>query len=242
MGDAGGGRRRTLALDFDGVLHSYTRGWTGPVPEDPPEPGAAEFARRMAETCDLVCLTTRADTGEGGTAVESWLHRHGFPPMAVTDRKPPAVAYVDDRAVRYHAGNWEECARRVAWLRGLNARRGAGADPLLTPDLVDAAIDAAFPLAGGSAPAAVPHVHAALCAVLARLREAGHLRGGHAGTRVAPATPDAVQVAAAMAEDLRARPPGVGTGDVLADAYADALDTARHLKWLLMREEARGGG
>lgn len=41
--------KRTVALDFDGVLHPYTRGWTGYVPDDePPMPGALEFVQPKA--------------------------------------------------------------------------------------------------------------------------------------------------------------------------------------------------
>ncbi len=36
-----------IALDFDGVLHMYSSGWTGPIPFDPPVPGAVEFCKRL---------------------------------------------------------------------------------------------------------------------------------------------------------------------------------------------------
>ena len=39
-----------LALDFDGVLHSYTSGWQGAdVISDPPVPGAIEFLMEAVE-------------------------------------------------------------------------------------------------------------------------------------------------------------------------------------------------
>ncbi len=35
---------RTIAVDYDGVLHPYTAGWVGSVPADEePMPGAPEF-------------------------------------------------------------------------------------------------------------------------------------------------------------------------------------------------------
>ena len=38
-------RKLKIGLDFDGVLHSYESGWTGPLPQDPPVPGAASPGR-----------------------------------------------------------------------------------------------------------------------------------------------------------------------------------------------------
>ena len=39
--------KKTIALDFDGVLHSYKQGWTGDTPEDPPNEGANKFVRDL---------------------------------------------------------------------------------------------------------------------------------------------------------------------------------------------------
>ncbi len=97
----------TVAIDLDGVLHSYTRGWTGPYPEDDPNPGAVEFVEGLiADGFRVVIMTTRASTIEGEAAVFTWLEHHGFPPLEVTSKKIPAIAYVDDRAVPF-VGDWE---------------------------------------------------------------------------------------------------------------------------------------
>jgi hypothetical protein len=104
-------RGKTVALDFDGVLHSYVSGWTGVEPTDPPTPGALDFVRELLAAGVVVrILTTRAQTPEGQTATVRWLIQHGFrdhqntEDLLVTCEKIPAVAYVDDRAVRGSRG------------------------------------------------------------------------------------------------------------------------------------------
>jgi len=108
-------RGGTVAVDFDGVLHAYVSGWTGPVPADSPEPGALEFVRWLqSEGATVVVLSTRARTRTGARAIRRWLADHGFPPLKVTDRKVNAVAYVDDRAVPYQpADGWPACRSHV---------------------------------------------------------------------------------------------------------------------------------
>jgi hypothetical protein len=117
---------RTVAVDFDGVIHSYTRGWTGYTPRDAPEPGALEFVQRLlAEGFDVVVMTTRAATREGLFATRDWLVLHGFPDLRVTDQKIPAIAYVDDRAVSYrHGASWDDVRAAVLELTPNHLRRG----------------------------------------------------------------------------------------------------------------------
>lgn len=53
-------RRVRIALDFDGVLHSYTSGWTGEIPMDPPTPGAVVFVEELLrQGYKLHIFTTR---------------------------------------------------------------------------------------------------------------------------------------------------------------------------------------
>jgi hypothetical protein len=104
---------KTICLDFDGVIHSYRRGWTGFVPEDPPEPGAREFVQTlMNREAKVVVCSARCGVEKGCEATVAWLEKHGFPPVKVSHGKPIADYYVDDRAVKYD-GDWGEVAAQI---------------------------------------------------------------------------------------------------------------------------------
>ena len=103
--------QRALCTDLDGCLHAYRDGWQGhSVVADEPEPGAVAACKALAEAgWRLYVLTSRQELG----VVVDWLDRHGFPDMEVTRVKPIAVAYVDDRALRYE-GNWPSVRKMFA--------------------------------------------------------------------------------------------------------------------------------
>lgn len=88
--------RPVVCVDLNGVLDCYT-GWRGAEHWDPPRPGAAEFLKSLAEQgFRVVVFTTR-----WGDDARGWLARHGLDRWVseVTDRKPAAHVFVDDRAV-----------------------------------------------------------------------------------------------------------------------------------------------
>ncbi len=110
----------TIAVDFDGVIHTYSRGWQDGTIYDPPIPGALEGLRTLMAR-DAVFVFTSRNTEQ----VADWLFEHGEfnitwePPgeaicefwnvrdrILVTNRKLPATAYLDDRAVRFV--DWEQ--------------------------------------------------------------------------------------------------------------------------------------
>lgn len=101
--------KKTIALDFDGVLSAYT-GWKGPEVLDPPLPGAIDALRRYLEAdFALVIFTTRADTPEGATRIRNWLIDAGLSAaeqnqIEVTNLKPPAWLYIDDRCYLFEGG------------------------------------------------------------------------------------------------------------------------------------------
>lgn len=107
---------RTLAVDFDGVLHQYSRGWADGTIYDPPLPGAIEGLRALMQRY-TVCVHTTRDVQQ----VADWLSwyaiptvTYGEPPLfwdvpglvLVTNRKIAAVAYIDDRA--YYFRDWQQ--------------------------------------------------------------------------------------------------------------------------------------
>ncbi len=133
---------RTVAVDFDGVLHPYTKGWVGPVPADePPTPGAREFLEALvADGYRVVIFSTRCDTPEGLAGTCDWINQHGLAGLIdnVTSQKPAAVAYVDDRAVVYRHGNWIQCQAEINRLATGRAHGAAPApEPLTDLEIAD---------------------------------------------------------------------------------------------------------
>lgn len=94
---------KTVCLDFDGVLHSYTDGWQGEDVIGDPEPGAIEFVQKLLdEGANVVIQSRRAKTEKGRKAIRNWLDNHDFPHIdEILHTKPTANFYVDDRAVPY---------------------------------------------------------------------------------------------------------------------------------------------
>ena len=94
---------RTVVFDFDGVIHSYTSGWQGEdaIP-DPPVPGIREALKEIHDAgYEVVVVSTRCATIKGHRAIEAWLYDNGLREYIdkVCKEKPPAVAYIDDRAI-----------------------------------------------------------------------------------------------------------------------------------------------
>lgn len=130
-------RRPTISVDFDGVLHSYTSGWKGAsVIPDPPVLGAIEWLTYLTQDFDVVVCSARASRPWGWWAIRRWLRRELFahwgahPVIAddalaairVSNRKPAAIVYVDDRAWRFDGKHFPSVAELKAHRPWMNAR------------------------------------------------------------------------------------------------------------------------
>lgn len=94
----------TIAIDFDGVLHKYSRGWQDGTIYDPPMEGAMEAVSKLVKKGHrVIVFTTRIALDD----VRVWLIKHKFDIDIndVTNIKPIAHIYIDDRAVRFI--DWE---------------------------------------------------------------------------------------------------------------------------------------
>ena len=95
-------KKQTVVFDFDGVIHSYISGWKGStVIPDPPVPGIAEAIRSIRKHYIVAVVSTRCATAAGIKAVSDWLDKYGIEVDAVVKEKPPAIVYIDDRAIRF---------------------------------------------------------------------------------------------------------------------------------------------
>lgn len=92
----------TICLDFDGVIHSYKSGWVSyEIIPDPIVKGVREFIEEAKKDYKICVFTTRAKTENGKLAVKGYLIKNGIDvsDIEITDTKPPAIAYIDDRAI-----------------------------------------------------------------------------------------------------------------------------------------------
>jgi len=109
--------KKTLCLDFDGVLHSYTSGWGGhEVIADDPVPGALEFLYDAVKVFKVAIFSSRSSTSQGIEAMQRWVEAHAKPlffdygapwwlQIEWPVNKPAAFVTIDDRAITF-TGEW----------------------------------------------------------------------------------------------------------------------------------------
>lgn len=93
--------KKTVVFDFDGVIHSYTSGWKGEdVIPDPPVKGITQAIQLIRNAgYEVVVVSTRCATQKGLEAVQKYLADNGIEVDRVCKEKPPAIVYIDDRAI-----------------------------------------------------------------------------------------------------------------------------------------------
>ncbi len=102
--------RPIVCVDLDGVLNEFD-GWKYAEYFHPPRAGAREFLKALCGSgYRVVVFTCR-----WAPHVERWLAENGLAEYVseVTDKKPPAHVYVDDRALRFR-GDFDETLSAIA--------------------------------------------------------------------------------------------------------------------------------
>lgn len=126
------GRKRTLCVDFDGVIHSYASEWQGAtVIPDPPVPGAFEWLAKMVDysdddgnTFEIAVYSSRSKEPGAIEAMQAWFTANGLPwdvflKLTFPTQKPPAFMLIDDRAFCFE-GFWPDAQWIIdfkSWVR-----------------------------------------------------------------------------------------------------------------------------
>lgn len=92
---------KTVVFDFDGVIHSYKSGWKGiDIIPDKPVNGIKQAINEIRNAgYEVVVVSTRCADKKGIKAVRKYLSDNGIIVDRVCKEKPPAIVYVDDRAI-----------------------------------------------------------------------------------------------------------------------------------------------
>lgn len=109
-----------LCIDFDGVIHSYERGWQSGEIYGEVVPGFFEWFAQVDARFSLVIYSSRSKTPEGIEAMRNWLWAkrdqyiaagNSCPPLTFVyaDQKPAAWLTIDDRAIQFR-GDWSDPA------------------------------------------------------------------------------------------------------------------------------------
>lgn len=116
--------RTNLAIDFDGVIHKNSKGFYDGTIYDEPVEGVYEALQQLSERYTLVVFTAKAKpdrelvNGKTGTElVWEWLDKYQFSQFisSVTSEKPRAVAYIDDKGIRFES--WDTCLQTMSELK-----------------------------------------------------------------------------------------------------------------------------
>lgn len=130
----------TLAIDFDGVIHAYSRGWHDGTCYDEPMPGALNAIRDFMRVRPVAIMTARPVymvaewmrtwlpgvplVVDADCSLDHWTSLDG---ILITNRKIIAAHYIDDRALRFlpdvegwagmvfRVTTWDEHYRRKAF-------------------------------------------------------------------------------------------------------------------------------
>lgn len=112
--------KKTLAIDFDGVIHKYSKKYYDGTIYDKPIKNAKKALKKLAKLYKIVIFTTRLNpcfdevNKEKGVNVRKdileWLKKNEFKKNIhwheLTNNKPAAIAYIDDRGIRFT--NWQD--------------------------------------------------------------------------------------------------------------------------------------
>lgn len=118
------GGSRTVAIDADGVCHSYHLGWHDGTMYGHVIDGCADALAELAKNYKLVIFTARDSLDD----VRRWFEANDLDQYvsAYTGQKPSAVAYIDDRSILFcpeRGAGWPAMPAAVDELVRRKARR-----------------------------------------------------------------------------------------------------------------------
>jgi len=99
--------KKTLLIDFDNVIHKAGEGYkTGDIYDGPVKGAVFTLNKLISAGYDPKIFTAREQSE--WPKIRTWLRDNGFPKLVITNKKTPALAYIDNRAIRFIS--WSDIA------------------------------------------------------------------------------------------------------------------------------------
>jgi len=108
------GDELNLAIDFDGVIHKFDKGFHDGTCYGDPICGSLEALKRLSKKYNIIIFTAKArhdrpivNGKTGPELVSEWLDKHGVLECVseITAEKPRAFLYIDDNGYRF--ADWD---------------------------------------------------------------------------------------------------------------------------------------
>jgi hypothetical protein len=112
---------KNIAVDFDGVIHNFDKGWHDGTCYGEPLPGSLEAIKKLSEKYTVIIFTAKIRPDRplvGGKTgyefVREWLIKYDIDKYVddITFEKPRAEYYIDDKAILYD-NNWKDILEEV---------------------------------------------------------------------------------------------------------------------------------
>ena len=128
-------KKGTIVFDFDGVIHSYISGWQGvDRADDPPVKGIKESIDKIRnEGYEVIVVSTRCAQDKGINTVTDYLDKYDIKVDKVMAHKPPALVYIDDRAITFDGNSLSllyKIKTFIPWTRNENLIKKFVSEPV----------------------------------------------------------------------------------------------------------------
>ena len=113
--------KNIIAIDFDGVIHSFEYGYHDGTIYGTPINGAKESLELLSKKYKLVLFTAKAkpdrplvDGKTGVELVKEWLVKYDLDKyfFEITSEKPRCLCYIDDKAIQFTS--WDNTLKELS--------------------------------------------------------------------------------------------------------------------------------
>ncbi len=114
-------QRKNIAIDFDGVIHNFDKGWYDGTCYGEPIPGALDAIKAISKDYNVIIFSSKAlpdrplvNGKTGKQLITEWMEKHNILQYVddITHFKPRAEYYIDDKALTFN-NNWDKILQKI---------------------------------------------------------------------------------------------------------------------------------